>query len=153
MDRRNMLKGMAAMMVLQPDFLLGAGAKAATPSGFSRVRPGDAAWPSAESWAKLNEAVGGNLIAAPAPFAACAADPKGATCLDALANIKNPFSLGDQPGGTQVSGWFEAWTPAASAYAAKARSSADVAAAVNFARDNNPHHLVMRTRHSYLLTS
>jgi FAD/FMN-containing dehydrogenase len=153
MDRRNMLKGMAVMMALQPDFLLRAAAEAATPSGFSRVRLGDAAWPSADRWAKLNEAVGGNLIAAPAPFAACAADPKGAPCLDALANIKNPFHLGDQPGGTQVSGWLDAWTPAASAYAVKARSSADVAAAVNFARDNNLRLVVKGTGHSYLGTS
>ena len=114
-----MLKGMAAVVALQPDFLFRVAANAAAAS--SRVRPGDAAWPSAASWARLNEAVGGNLIAAPAPFGACATDPKGAPCVDAVANIQNPFYLGDQPGGTQVSGWLDAWTPAPSAYAVKAR--------------------------------
>ena len=136
MRRRDLLKGMAAAVALQPNFvpLFATNARA---SAFSRVRPGAAGWPNAESWAKLNEAVGGNLIAAPAPFGACAPDPKDAPCVDAVANIQNPFYLGDQPGGTQVSGWFDAWTPATSPYAVKARSSADVAAAVNFARDNN----------------
>ena len=78
MKRRNMLKGIAATIIaLQSDLLLRAAALAATPSALTRVRPGDAAWPSGVSWAKLNEAVGGNLIAAPPPFAACATDPDG----------------------------------------------------------------------------
>src|SRR5271170_7720630 len=135
MDRRSLLKGMAATLALQSSSLR-VGAQAATPAPFSRARPGDPAWPGEASWAKLNEAVGGNLIAAPAPFGACTADPKGGACVDALAGLRNPFYIGDQPGGTQVSGWLDAWTPAPSAYAVKARSSGDVAAAVNFARDN-----------------
>src|SRR5712672_1755309 len=151
MLRRDMLKGMAAVVALQPDFLFRVAANAAAAS--SRVRPGDAAWPSAASWARLNEAVGGNLIAAPAPFGACATDPKGTPCVDAVANIQNPFYLGDQPGGTQVSGWLDAWTPAPSAYAVKARSSGDVAAAVNFARDNNLRLVVKGAGHSYQGTS
>jgi len=63
MHRRNMLKGMAAIIALQPDWLSRLAANAATASGFSRVRPGDPAWPNPEGWAKLNEAAGGNLIA------------------------------------------------------------------------------------------
>ena len=96
---------------------------------------------------------GGNLIAVDAPFAACATDPKSAPCVDALANIRNPFYIGDQPGGTQVSGWLDAWTPAPSAYAVKARSSSDVAAAVNFARDNRLRLVVKGAGHSYQGTS
>ena len=153
MHRRNMLKGMAAVIALQPDFLSQLAANAATASGFSRVRPADPAWPNAESWAKLNEAAGGNLIAVDAPFAACATDPKSAPCVDALANIRNPFYIGDQPGGTQVSGWLDAWRPAPSAYAVKARSSSDVAAAVNFARDNRLRLVVKGAGHSYQGTS
>src|ERR1700733_9779318 len=153
MHRRNMLKGMAAVIALQPDFLSQLAANAATASGFSRVRPADPAWPNAESWAKLNEAAGGNLIAVDAPFAACATDPKSAPCVDALANIRNPFYIGDQPGGTQVSGWLDAWTPAPSAYAVKARSSSDVAAPVNFARDNRLRLVVKGAGHSYQGTS
>jgi hypothetical protein len=119
----------------------------------SRVRPGDPAWPSASSWAKLKEGVGGNLIKVRPLFGACESAPDGADCLDALKNIDNPFYIGDQPGGTQVCGWFDAWTPAASAFAVKARNTADVAAAVNFARDNNLRLVVKGTGHSYLGTS
>ena len=108
--------------------------------------------PSATSWAKL-KAVGGNLIAVRSLFDACATDPKSAPCTDALANIHNPFYIGDQPAGTQVSGWLDAWTPAPSAYAVKARSSGDVAAAVNFARDNNLRLVVKGAGHSYQGTS
>ena len=103
----------------------------------SRVRPADSAWPSAASWAKLKEDVGGNLIEVHPLFGACESAPNGAECLDALKNIVNPFYIGDQPGGTQVCGWLDAWTPVPSAYAVKARNTADVAAAVNFARDKN----------------
>jgi hypothetical protein len=98
MHRRTKLKGMAAIIALQSDLLSRLAAKATPAPGFSRVRPGDATWPSGESWAKLNEAVGGNLIAAPSPFGSCATDPKSAPT-----NIHNPFYIGDQPGGTQVS--------------------------------------------------
>jgi FAD/FMN-containing dehydrogenase len=153
MHRRNLIKGMAAAIALQPDFLSRLATRAVAAPRVTRIRPSDAAWPSSESWAKLNEAVGGNLIAAPPPFGACAADPDGATCADAVGNIRNPFYLGDQPGGTQVSGWLDAWTPASSAYAVKARSTSDVAAAVNFARDNNLRLVVKGTGHSYQGTS
>ena len=153
MHRRTMLKGMAAIIASQSDLLSRLAAEAAPASGFRRVRPGDAAWPSAESWAKLNEAVGGSLIAAPSPFGACATDPKSAPCVDALRNIRNPFYIGDQPGGTQVSGWLDAWEPAPSAYAVKVQSSGDVAAAVNFARDNKLRLVVKGAGHSYQGTS
>ena len=73
--------------------------------------------------------------------------------MDALANIRNPFFLGDQPGGTQVSGWLDAWTPAPSAYAINARSTGDVVAGVNFARDNRLRLVVKGTGHSYQGTS
>src|SRR5215510_13333925 len=153
MRRRSLLEGMAATIALQPHLLARAAANQGAAPGFSRVRPGDPAWPSAESWAKLKDAVGGNLITVEPPFGACSADPKGAACVDALANRHNPFFIGDQPGGTQVSGWLDAWTPAASAYAVKARSSADVAAAVNFARDNHLRLVVKGAGHSYQGTS
>jgi hypothetical protein len=119
----------------------------------SRVRPSDPAWPSAASWATLKQNVGGNLIEVHPLFGACDSAPNGTDCLDALKNIGNPFYIGDQPGGTQVCGWFDAWTPTPSAYAVKARNTADVAAAVNFARDNNLRLVVKGTGHSYLGTS
>jgi hypothetical protein len=119
----------------------------------SRVRPSDPAWPSAASWARLKEQVEGNLIEVHPLFGACNGAPNGVDCLEALKYIHNPFYIGDQPGGTQVCGWFNAWSPAPSRYAVKARNAADVAAAVSFARVNNLRLVVKGTGHSYLGTS
>lgn len=52
-----------------------------------------------------------------------------------------------------MSGWLDAWTPAASVYAVRARNAADVSAAVNFAREHNLRLVVKATGHSYLGTS
>src|ERR1700756_3260411 len=94
-----------------------------------RVRPSDPAWPSKAKWDNLKQNVGGNLIRVQPLFAACATDRKGVECVEALENARNPFYLGDQPAGTQVSGWLDAWAPAASMYAVVARNAADVSAA------------------------
>lgn len=118
-----------------------------------RVRPSDSAWPGAASWAKLNDDVGGNLIEVHPLFESCGTQPHDATCLDALENIRNPYWIGDQPAGTEVSGWLDSWTPAPSAYAIKARNAADVAAGVSFARENNLRLVVKGGGHSYLGTS
>jgi FAD/FMN-containing dehydrogenase len=123
------------------------------PARRSRVRPSDPRWPSVASWQRLNEAVGGNLIAVQPLFGACGTQPTGAACLDAMRNMRNPFYIGDQSSGTQVSGWLDAWIPAASIYAVRARNTADVVAAVNFARVNNLRLVVKGTGHSYLGTS
>ena len=157
MNRRNLIRTAMGLPLLVEDLLHGlafAESRAGEPRRLrSRVRPGDPAWPSAASWAKLQEEVGGNLIEVRTLFGSCATEPNGSACLDALKYIANPFWIGDQPSGTQVCGWFNAWTPAPSARAVKARNAADVAAAVNFARDNNLRLVVKGTGHSYLGTS
>lgn len=153
MKRRTLLKTMAAAAALQP--LAGAHLPAwASPARtMRRVRPGDAGWPGVQSWQTLKDAVGGNLIEVHSLFGACETDAKGTACREVEANIYNPFYIGDQPGGTQVSGWLDAWTPAPSAYAVKARTAADVAAAVDFARTNNLRLVVKGAGHSYQGTS
>ncbi|HEX3603446.1 MAG TPA: FAD-binding protein [Steroidobacteraceae bacterium] len=95
----------------------------------------------------------GNLIEVRTLFASCETEPTGAACLNAVKNVKNPYWLADQPAGTQISGWLDAWTPAPSAYAIKARNAADVAAGVTFARENNLRLVVKGGAHSYLGTS
>jgi FAD/FMN-containing dehydrogenase len=52
-----------------------------------------------------------------------------------------------------VSGWLDAWTPAPSAYVVEARTTADVVAAVTFAREHNLRLVVKGTGHSYQGTS
>lgn len=118
-----------------------------------RVRPSDPGWPSAAEWGKLNQAVGGNLIKPQALFASCASDAKSAACADVMKNIRNPFYISDQPAGTEVSGWLDAWSSALSAFAIAARNAADVVAGVNFAREHNLRPVVKGTGHSYLGTS
>lgn len=151
--RRMVLKGMAAGLALSPAPWPRALARAAMPVLLRRVRPSDARWPNPEAWQILNKGVRGNLVAVEPLFAACIADAKGTVCRDLQRNIRNPFFLGDQPAGTQVSGWLDAWTPAPSAYAVKAGNAADVAAAVDFARRNRLRLVVKGAGHSYQGTS
>jgi FAD/FMN-containing dehydrogenase len=157
MNRRNLLQSAAAataQAAIWPALPSWAAAPRADASKLlRRVRPNEAAWPKPDSWRKLNEAVGGNLMTVRPLFGPCTADEKGAACQDVLSNIRNPFYLGDQPAGTQISGWLDAWTPAPSVYAVKARNAADVAAAVKFARDNAVRLAVKGTGHSYQGTS
>jgi len=135
MRRRSVLKGMAALLAMNSGSFFGMPALQARARTMRRVRPGDAAWPSAGNWQKLKDAVEGNLVEVHPLFGTCGADPKGAACQSDQKNIRNPFYVGDQPAGTQVSGWLDAWMPAPSVYAVKARNASDVAAAVNFARE------------------
>ena len=157
MKRRALLRAVATLPFLSGGFaaLVGStkSATAATTRAKQRVRPSDPSWPDAASWAKLKDDVGGNLLEAQPLFGACATEPNGAACLDALEKIGNPYWIGDQPAGTEVSGWLDAWTPAPSSYAVKARNAADVAAAVTFATDHNLRLVVKGGGHSYLGTS
>ena len=151
MHRRSVLKILGATVVSLP--LEGLVARAVRGRITRRVRPGEPGWPSKREWKELRRSVGGNLIETESLFAPCARDPGRSGCSELRKNLRNPFFLGDQPSGTQVSGWYRAWTPAPSAYAVKARTAADVAAAVNFARLHNLRLAVKGTGHSYQGTS
>ena len=146
MRRRSLLKGAAAAAL---GFASTSAMAAVTTAARRRVRPGDPGWPDEAAWGRLKDAVGGRLIK-PEPLAgACEADAKSAACTALFKNLGNPYYVGDQPGGTQVSGWLDAWTPKVSAWAVEARSSADVAAAVSFARRHNLRLAVKGGAHSY----
>ena len=153
MKRRDVLKTAIAVPLLTG--LLSGGWKsvfAATKSR-SRVRPGNPGWPSPADWDRLKADVGGRLLKLESPFAGCTATPMSAACSEALQHIKNPYYLGDQPALTQTSGWLDAWTSRPSAYAVAAETTADVVAAVNFAREHNLRLVVKGGGHSYQGTS
>lgn len=120
---------------------------------FQRCRPSDAAWPSTAAWQQLNDAVGGNLLPLNFPLAQLKTDPDSAAAERLWENLKNPYYIGDQPGLTQTLGWLDAWATQPSLYAVAARNAQDIAAAVNFARENNLRVVIKGGGHSYQGTS
>ncbi|WP_424812009.1 FAD-dependent oxidoreductase [Roseococcus sp. YIM B11640] len=135
-------------------FSLAASALAASPAiarpALARPAPGQQGWPSHDEWAGLETRVGGALLRPVSPFDGCSGAPG---CQEALAQLRNPFFLGDHPALTQTSGWAGAWTSRPSAYAVAARNSGDVAAAVDFARTHGLRLVVKGGGHSYKGTS
>ena len=122
-----------------------------TPHGAAGApRAIDATWPATDQWARLRKQVGDRLLKLQSPFAA---DAPAAVRDEAIAQLGNPFYLGDQPALSQTSGWFGAWTSQPSAYAVAAESTADVVASVNFARDQRLRLVVKGGGHSYQGTS
>lgn len=118
-----------------------------------RVRPSQPGWPSAAEWDGLNKQVGGRLMKLTDPLAVCRADPTGKACSDFFEAIRNPYYILDHANLTQTSGWADAWTSRPSAYAVAAMNAADVAAAVNFAREHRLRLVVKGAGHSYQGTS
>jgi FAD/FMN-containing dehydrogenase len=115
-------------------------AQAARAKAFSRVRPGQPGWPAAADWAKLGAAVGGRLAPVTMP---------DLTGPGAKALLGNPFYLADQPGLSQSSGWLDAWRLSPSAYVVAAENTADVVAAVRFARAHNLRLVIKGRGHSF----
>ena len=153
MDRRAFLGG-AATAALASELPLGPiEARADSSAPFARVRPGDPGWPSPADWNALSNAVGGRLVQLDDPLAACRADPDGEACKAFLAEMRNPYFISDNPALTESSGWVDAWTSRPSAYAVKAQTTADVVAAVNFAREHDLRLVVKGGGHNYQGTS
>ena len=148
MNRREFVKaiGSAAFLPLLPGRLWAS-------TNLRRIRPTDAAWPPQSAWKQLNEAVGGNLFPVNFPLSILKTDPDSAAAQSLRANLKNPYYIGDQPGLTQTLGWIDAWATKPSVYAVAARNAQDIAAAVNFARQNNLRLVGKGGGHSYQGTS
>src|SRR6516162_9380496 len=153
MNRRQFLSSAAALPIVSDcsEAPLALAAAADRPS--SRARPGDAAWPSPARWAELKEAVHGRLVELKSPLEACRSAPDSPECAKFFTELKNPYYIGDDPALSQTSGWVDAWTSAPGAYAVAATETADVVAAVNFAREHNLRLVVKGGGHSYQGTS
>ena len=148
MDRRRLLK-IVAGLPFASGLWRGASTLADASPSPARVRPGDPAWPSEESWDNLNREVSGRLIKVRSPLAACVGASSDTTCAQTFKELKNPYYLGDEVGLTQSLGWVGAWTSEPSVYAVAAKTTADVVATVNFARKNNLRLVVKGGGHSY----
>jgi FAD/FMN-containing dehydrogenase len=110
-------------------------------------------WPLQSTWEQLNDAVGGNLIPVNFPLSVLKTDSGGAAAKSLSENLKNPYYIGDQPGLTQTLGWVDAWVTQPSVYSVAARNAQDIAAAVNFARNNDLRLVIKGGGHSYQGTS
>ena len=156
MNRRKILQQAFALPLISLCGKLAAAASTPGNAGktpLTRCRPGDAAWPPAGRWARLNKKVGGQLSAVKSPLDACRTGTASSACSTLVKALKNPYYVGDHPGLTQTSGWVDAWKSAPSAYAVAAQHTADVVAAVKFARDHNLRLVVKGGGHSYQGTS
>lgn len=145
--RRRLLQATAAAAVMP---LAPAGSAA---TAFTRVRPTDPGWPAEPAWRELAAQTQGALTRLRSPWDECLAAPAGKACSELLRLAKNPYFLGDEPALTQTLGWVDAWTSAPSVYAVAARRTADVVAAVNFARTHRLRLVVKGGGHSYQGTS
>ncbi|MDO1527560.1 FAD-binding oxidoreductase [Fulvimonas sp. R45] len=150
MKRRDLLKAAASLpllpLLMRSGTVLAHGAGTLATSLRSRLRPGQPGWPAAAEWERLKQQVGGRLLKLEPPFAHGDASP-------ALKQLDNPFAVGDNPALTQTSGWADAWASRPSAYAVAAEGTADVVAAVDFARRHRLRLVVKGGGHSYQGTS
>ncbi|MBV9297748.1 MAG: FAD-binding oxidoreductase [Verrucomicrobia bacterium] len=148
MNKRDFLKviGSATLLLELPGRLW-------ANSSYRRCRPSDAAWPSQPAWKQLDDAVGGNLVPVNFSPSILKTDPESAAARRLLEDLKNPYSIGDQPGLTQTLGWIDAWATQPSIYAVAAKSTEHIAAAVKFARENNLRLVIKGGGHSYQGTS
>ena len=155
LNRRKFLQGsiLLAAIVTRCFSLFASPAFLKKSSKFQRVRPGDPLWPASGKWEQLNKAVNGNLIKIESPLASCKTSATSSVCDDLFKNLKNPYFIGDNPALTQSSGWLDAWRSEPNVYAVAAKSTNDVVAAVNFARENNLRLVVKGGGHSYQGTS
>jgi FAD binding domain len=157
MNRRQLLQSAAAIPLLSGALSEISTPVAAQPAAGSaalrRVRPTDPGWPSRPSWQQLNRDVHGRLFEVTSPLTPCRQRQDDATCNEVLKQLKNPYFIGDEPGLTQTLGWLDAWRSEPSAYAVAARTTEDVVAAVNFARENRLRLVIKGGGHSYQGTS
>jgi FAD/FMN-containing dehydrogenase len=156
MNRRGVLQGATVIIPFLSgiySWVLGPARSQGAVRAQSRVRPGDPAWPSEADWNRLSRGVGGRLVEVRSPLADCIDAPTSTACAEVFKHLKNPYYLGDEVGLTQSLGWVDAWTSRPSVYAVAARTTEDIIAAVNFAREHDLRLVVKGGGHSYQGTS
>lgn len=151
MDRRDFLKSIAMSALMPARFTAAVAAEGG--AVFSRVRPGDPGWPSEAQWNSLDQTVGRRLIKVGSPLDVCRTSPGGEACRTLFDSLRNPYFIGENAAFTETSGWIDAWTSKPSAYAVRVRTTNDVVATVNFARENKLRLVVRGGGHSYQGTS
>ncbi len=107
----------------------------------SSARAANRAWNSA-SFQALRRQLRGELLKPTLPWHQATAS--------VLTKLRNPFWIQEQPGGLQSTGWLRGWTASASRWAIAATCAEDLAAGVNFARENNLRLVVKGAGHDYL---
>jgi FAD/FMN-containing dehydrogenase len=94
--------------------------------------------------------VGSRLLNVGAPLAACLTGRDEQECAAALESLRNPWAIEDDPGAFHTTGWYGAHVSAHSPRVVAAESAADVAAAVDFAREHGAGLVIKGTGHDYL---
>ncbi len=107
-------------------------------------------WPNAAKWQQLSMKLKGKLIVPEPLLKRCFENPNDKACLAEKTNLRNPIFLSEHPSGTQSAGWLDAWKPTVSPFVVAAESNRDIAAGINFARENKIRISVKSTGHDYL---
>jgi FAD/FMN-containing dehydrogenase len=94
-------------------------------------------------FAALADAVGDRLLEVGAPLG-------GASSEDAFARLRNPYAIEEDPAAFHTTGWHGGHVTRHSSRAVAAQSAADIAAAVNFAREHGMGLVIKGTGHDYL---
>lgn len=100
--------------------------------------------------AALKERVGSRLLDVGAPLAACLAGQDEQQSAEALASLRNPYAIEDDPGAFHTTGWHGAHVSGHSPRTVAAESAADIAAAVDFAREHGAGLVIKGTGHDCL---
>jgi hypothetical protein len=59
--------------------------------------------------AELRRQFGSQLLTVESPLQACVVDSAGAACAAALANLRSPYFIEDEPGAYHTTGWHGAY--------------------------------------------
>jgi len=98
----------------------------------------------------LKAKAGDRLLHVQAPLQACVTEPGSPAAEAALASLRSPYAIQDDPGAFQTTGWFGAYGSRHSPRAVAAESAADIAAAVEFAARRGIGLVIKGAGHDYL---